>query len=384
MQNYFVSPRVLLENEVQSSDAATKVIKLPLSNILHGLYIKVKCTNGATSCRNQSIDDVVDKIEVVANGSDVLISLTPREIRRWAWFANGLNLPEKRSEIAGAVQECTYPVWFGRSPVDDAYYLPCSHLSDLELRITYSPTIAATSFVTGTTTFNVLGVMSMGGEPGSYRGTLATKTLKAFTSAASGDEQTNLPRGNMLRQVMVYAYEAGIEDGVDVTKVKFDLNNDERVICNLSWNDIVDLNKIDHYVEALQSIIALTADTDTLDTGISRIQSVDVSLAAAADRAGDTVYHRAVTTIAGDRLTITADKGDWGGAAFDVDADATGRATHFEVRGVGVPHAVLIDLAQSGEVNLLNTSEYDQIRVTLTQGGAGADTRISTQEVRVL
>ena len=43
--------RAILDNEVQSSDDATKIVKLPLSNVLHTLYVKVKCTNGATSAK---------------------------------------------------------------------------------------------------------------------------------------------------------------------------------------------------------------------------------------------------------------------------------------------------------------------------------------------
>lgn len=376
--------RVILDNEVQSSDDATKIVKLPLSNIIHALYVKVKVTNGATSAKNQSVEDAVDRIEVVANGSDVLFSLTPAEIKRWSLWFTGLNIPQVRSEIGAAVQEAVYPIHFGRMPYDPEYFLPAARLADLEVRVKYSPTIAATSFATGTTTISVFADMTMNGQPGDYRGTLSHKTVRAFTSAASGDDQTLIPRGNLLRQLMIYAYESGIEDGVDVTRVKFDLNNEERVPANILWKDLQDMNSYANWINHVENIRAFVADTDTLNTKVARIVSVNASENFAGSVANDEIYFRRVTTIAGDLLTFEGLKSDTTAGAEDVTADATGRNTLVHVVGEGLSHAVVLDFSALGEPAILNTNEYDQIRLTLTQGGAGADVRISTQELRYI
>lgn len=374
--------RVILANEVQSSDAATKIVKLPLSNYLHTLYVKVQCTNGATSALNQDISDVVDLIEVVANGSDVLYSLTAQEIKRWCLWNTGLVFPQVRNERASAVQEMTFPILFGRSPYDPNFYLRCSALSDLELKVTYSPTIAATSFATGTTTIGVFGVMSMGGQPGEYLGTLTHKTLRAFTSAASGDEQTLIPRGNLLRQLMVFAYEAAVEPAANITNVKFDLNNDEQVRANIAWNDLNNINALDNWVNHVETILAFTKDTDTIDTDVARIINVSVSSQATMSDANDTFELTKVTTIAGDRITIDQKAADITAGAETFATDATGRSTLIRVEGEGLSHAVVLDFAKSGEQNMLNTAQFDQVRLTLTQGNAGAAVRISSQEVR--
>ncbi len=374
--------RVILANEVQSSDAATKIVKLPLSNYLHTLYVKVQCTNGATSALDQDISDVVDLIEVVANGSDVLFSLTAQEIKRWSLWQTGLNLVQSRNERPGGVQEMVFPILFGRVPYDPNFYLRCATLADLELKITYSPTIAATSFVTGTTTIGVYATMTMGGQPGDYLGTLTHKTLRSFTSAASGDEQTLIPRGNLLRQLMVFAYEAAIEDGVDITNVKFDLNNDEQVRFNIPWNDLNNANKYDNWVNHAENIMALTADTQTKATDVARIKRISVSEQAVMSDANDTFEMVHVTTIAGDTVTINAMAADITAGAETFATDATLRNTLISVEGEGLSHAVVLDFSKAGETELLNTSQFDQVRLTLTQGGAGASVRISSQEVR--
>lgn len=380
--NWLYPARVILNDEVQSSDAATKIVKLPLSNYLHTLYVRVQCTNGGTSAKNQDISDVVDLIEVVANGSDVLLSLTPQEIKRWCLWSTGYNIPQVRNERASAVQEMTFPLFFGRGAYDPNFYLRCNALSDLELKVTYSPTIAATSFATGTTTIGVSAVMTMGGQPGEYLGTFCHKTLRAFTSAASGDEQTLIPRGNLLRQLMTFAYEAAVEPSDNITTIKFDLNNDEQVRVNVPWLVLNHINKIDNWIEHKEYIFAFTDDNDTIDTDVSRIVYVNCHFQASMSDANDTFELSRVDTIAGDRITFDQAAADITAGAETFAADATSRNNLVEVVGDGLSHAVVIDFAKSGEQNLLNTSQFDQVRLTLTQGNAGAAVRISTQEVR--
>jgi hypothetical protein len=354
--------RTLLDNEVQASDDAIKTLKLPLSNFIHTLYVTFKVTNGATDAENQSAYDALDKVEVIANGSDVLYSLTPREAKAWYLWERGMNIPQVRNETGAAVQSITIPVFFGRADFDPYYYLPCARLTDLELKVTYSPTIAATSFATGTSTIAVHALMTMGTPPDTYQGTLVHKTVKAFTSAASGDDQTLLPRGNLMRQLMVYAYEAAIEDGVDITRVKFDLNNQERILTDAKFVDLQSVNKIDRWIHHLEDILCARDTTEVENTFVSRISCVELQTTTAADIIQATV-------VAGDAVTVTG---------------TITTPFWMHVDGYGLSHAAVIDFAKQGETNLLNTSEYDQLQLTLTQGGAGANVRVSTQEVRSL
>ena len=376
--------RTILDNEVQSSDDATKIVKLPLSNYLHTLFVKCKMTNGSTSARNQDMEDVVDKVEVVANGSDVLYSLTPAEIKRWQLWQNGKNIVQERNETASAVQEACYPIHFGRGMFDPDYFLPCARLSDLELKVTYSPTIAATSFATGTFTLAVYGLYSMGNPPAEYRGTVSTKTLKSFTSAASGDEQIDIPRGNLLRQLMVYAYEAGIEDGVDITRVKFDVNNGERVLYDIAWNDLVDWNTQDNWVFHEEYIHAFLSNNDAINSDVARIVAALAHPKFATNTTTDVLSDARIDAIAGDALTFDCNTLTIAAGSETAEADTTDKAVDVFVRGQGLSFAAILDFAKHGEAGLLNTSETDLTRLTLTQGGADAAVRVSSQEVRVL
>lgn len=384
LTNYVAPARVLLDNEVQSSNDSIRILPLPLTNFIHTLYVKVKATNGATSARNLDISDVVDKIEVVANASDVIFSLTAQEIKRWCLWDTGYNLSQVRNERPNAVQEAVFPIRFGRADFDPNFYLDAKKLASLELKVYYSPTIGATAFATGTVTIGVFGIISVGAAPGQYMGTISTKTVRAFTSAASGDEPTLLPKGNLLHSAMVYVYEAGVEPAANISRIKFDLNSDQVQLFNIAWADLNDINKHDNWVCHSETIFALLADTNTLITDVERIIHINLQEQFAADATGDELYTRRPTTIAGDTITVEAMEIDVTAGSETIDADATARNTIAKIDGEGLSHAVVLDFSKAGDSTLLNTSAFDQVRLTLTQGNAGADVRISTKEIRNL
>jgi len=334
--------RVLLAGEVQSSDDATKILKLPLSNVLHSLWLKAEITNGSTSAQDLDITDVIDKVEVIANGSEVLVSLNATDLELLGLLNLGHWVPETANEAGSAVQMAMYPILFGRELFDPEYWLPCSKFADLELRIQYSPTIAATAFATGTTTFTVLGLMTMGGDPGPYKGTLKTTVISSFTTAASGDEVIDLPKRNPYRRILVSVYEAGVADGTDVTKVKFDVNNGQRVFLDMNWDDLKELNHAWYPIYPERNIHLFRSDTDTVDTRIAPILTALLTVYEDVNITNDTFILDRIDTVAGDRVTINSSQGDLTAGSEDLTAYTTDHDMFLRVIGRGLPNAVVI------------------------------------------
>lgn len=373
--------RYLLDSEVQSSDDATKVLKLPLSNVLHALYVTVECKTGSTNAQNLDIDDVVDKIEVIGNGSEVIFSLTPAEIRRWAFLDLGRPIQEVVNEGPSQWMKATYPIFFGFSPWDPNYWLPCDRFTDLELRIKYSPTIAATAWATGTVTITVIALMTMGGVPGDYRGTVRRTTVYDFTTAASGDEVIDLPRRLLYSRLLVYCYEAGIEDGVDIAKVKLSLNNDERIPLNLDWVDLKDWNQAMYKFDVYRNMLLHRSNDDDVYTKIAHIQGVKVLPFASADITNDVLYYDHADAIAGDKVTLECLSADLTAGSEDLTANTTDHYIYLEVVGKGLPHAVVIPFKELAEGDFFDPTQFDMVQLILTQGGAGGDAKVSLEEI---
>jgi hypothetical protein len=81
-------------------------------------------------------------------------------------------------------------------------------------------------------------------------------------------------------------------------------------------------------------------------------------------------------------LTVDAAAGDFTAGAEDLTADTTDRGKYLLVEGLGLPQAAMIDITADEGADPLDTSQYNPVRLTLTNGNAGAAVRVSVETVR--
>lgn len=367
-----------------SSDDRTHRVKLPESNVLHSLLLQCEITNGSTNGQSNGMSSVVDWIKVIRGGSQVLYYLEPEHIRVLSLRDLGQNLVETHDEQASAVQKAEYPILFGRALFDEEMYLPLADGQDIELQVKYSPSIAVSGFAAGTFKTTVLGLMTLGGNPGNYQGTITSRIIENFTTAASGVKEITPAQRHRWRRLLVRCYEAAIEDGVDITNVQFDLNDEERVPLNLSWNELHGYNMLTAPVYTRQKSVRFRADADTVSVLVSRIKAATISHATADDITNDVAYLAKIEAIAGDRLTIGMSAGDFTAASEDLTADTTDRALRLEVVGEGLPYTVEVPINARDEPPFFDSRQWDEAKVSLTQSAADGDTDVILQEVQTL
>lgn len=373
--------RYLLDREVQSGDAATRRVELSRDALVSGLLVRIELTNGATSGTEELID-AIDRIEVV-DGSEVLFSLTGVELYKWNWVWSRRRPPYVRTMAAAGVQEIAFVIPFGRFLGDPRAYLPTANFQRPELTVEFSPTISATAFATGTFTITAIQYAWPANEsPGPTEGWLRTRQIRDFTSAASGDEDVELDRSHPYMGALVYAREAAIADGVDITIIEV-REDDGRVIPYRSrFLDAQMDNQILLDLDAVEHGIALLTDAETIDTLVSRI--LEASLHLVEDTAGADAAHplARIATIAADRIAVSVVEVDEAGTQAD-SAVATALYTlHWHAKGIGIGNAVFVPLAAPGDIgNPYPAPDKGKVQLRLTQGGAGATVRVSTQEL---
>ncbi len=236
--------RLLLDQETQSSDAATRRVALPRTGLLSGLTGN-RAHLGATSGL-EKIFTAIDRVEVVADGSNVLFSMTGAALYRWAHFVYRVEPPHRQDQRLSVVQELTLPILFGRYFGDADFGLNLGRYRDVELRIQYSPTVAATEFVTGTTQFHVIMVIDDDNSiVGAASGWLRTTEVAAFTTAASGEFIQELARAYSYWDIMVFCREAAIDDGVDITIAEVRINDRQKIPATGRWDDWQGYNEKD-------------------------------------------------------------------------------------------------------------------------------------------
>lgn len=373
--------RHLVNDEIEASDASTFSTLLPETGYLHALFVTVKATNGATGGRAACPLDIADIVRVIANGEERIFELTPRELEKWTETCLGIPLEMIQDERAATVQSVVFPILFGRWFDDTDYFLPLSKVKSPKLEITYSPTIAADGgFATGTTTFNVTALWSPETDKLAYKGTLTTRTIKAFTSLASGDDPTDINVTDPIRAISVYAYEPATEDGTDITRVRLAANTGEYDLFACDWQDFLDINRYKHYADIQHSFMAFWQDNDVLLTRIGRIRHISSTVFADDDQAGDIFPIRQYDNITGDQIRLVASVGDITAGSETYVTDNADKPTLVKVTGNAPSYFGLIDyLAPDYGAGYLDPTEYSKLQLILTQGGAGADVRVGLQ-----
>jgi hypothetical protein len=365
-----------------SNDAGTWQFKFPKVGLLSGLTVFLEWTNGSTSNKDEDIYDAVDRIEVIANGSKVIYSLTGQQARLWAHVHLRQRPFYTRDETPDVVQRGHFYIPFGLFKYDTQHYLDLSRFQDVELRITYSPTIAATSFVTSTGYVTVLADMWMNGPPGAFDGYLKCSEQLYFTSAASGDEIYDLPIGNDLLGVGLYIYESGIDPHANIDEVEINIDHGAWTPVIGLTEDLIALYTNELGIDPTEWGIAYKSDTDTIETRTGSLLHCDVFPLFVVTTPGTTDPVEFYTeSYAGGLITCQTMVRDGAGAAADAAYTTDLPLKWMAKPQYGLGNFLCIPFGLAGAGFALPTATFGNVRVIMTQGNAGAECRLSTLEL---
>jgi len=376
--------RHYVDDEVHASDDATWRQELPNRGALHALILKIQMTNGATGGRGVNMLDVIDEIKIIGDGSEVLFQLYPSEHEKWYEALTKQELPMVEDQQAAAVQEIVLPIMFGRRLFDPNLWLPLGKFKDVTLEVEYSPNIAADGgFATGTFTTDILLLTTPEDSQLSYNGTLVKRRIRSFTSALSGEEEIELPGNSIIRAVGVYAYEAGIADGTDITDIDFEDKSSGKSYFAAGWDDFIHYNQQLFGCEINHHAVLLLANDEVWNSRIGEVLNYSVEEFDTPDPATDNWNIARVDAITGDELTFALANADITAASeilTDQTADVTLKVT---VTGKSPSYFGLIPFNHEDQPSAwLDTGGLGKPTVILTQGGAGASIYVSVQEYK--
>lgn len=357
------------DQRVGLSDTETFQINLSKSNFTSEIQLKIAVTNGATSNTAAAPPTVIDgttRIEILANGGDVK-NYRGYECEKWAHFLRGTKPGYQRTQLGGGVQEQLFPILFGRFFGDELAMLPSKLYKTLVLKVQTTYPISATAgFATLTEKEDVYELEYVSEDDPAGKIILRELEVQQYTTVASGATRTpngGLPIGNLITKVLLHEYQAGSEDGTDITYVRLGINNFSEIPIGLTkWKNLQDDNKL-HY--ALQNDVyaaPLTIATATgMATRLSRLQTLELT-----NGTGSSAL--SITSIAGDKITFAYTGASTPNYAF---AQST----------VGVSFCVLLDVDPlknfSGGIKSSNVNTVD---LEVTNGNAGGLMLVSMQE----
>lgn len=368
--------RLLRENNsLGAGDSGDIDIKLPENQAISRLLLTIRNQNGATSNTDDAgaLETIVNSItEIkVQSGSRIFKEFSGQACRDWATYRTGRNPPFFNTQIAGSTyptgwQEAVFPIDFGRAniPYDTVCGLPTPlyKQNGTELKIKYDFTIdAADGFVTGKHKFDLVAEMIPLGTDLNGMKVIEQRKKIEDTSAASGvvPYDLTIDPAKQLRQVMISCYEAGIAEGVDVSKVSLDVDSAE--VCVDDWKRWQSQNAIDCRLKYEQDIDSVYLD-DTSHVLWTEIPGVRALMCE--QDTGIAGY----ITVAGDKVTIA-------GAA------SAGENVALALKSDVVPRCVFLDFDQDSSMRDVISQDKQDIVVHLTHGGAGGAIEIHEMSI---
>ena len=201
--------------------------------IYRELYLNLSCTPTLTAGNNVYANILrgdewacVKKVEILANNTDVLFSMSGADLRMWNYFMFG-KMPRVSTALGagGANPVCnstlTIPFWMPRSvkPFDTA--LDASQLSSLTVDITwgtYTDIAATASAWTTEPSMNVYSLVSSG-IVGSFSKTNVFKIEDTIT-ATNPQFKVRLPVNPAYRGVVLNTTDAGVDVGTIINNLK--------------------------------------------------------------------------------------------------------------------------------------------------------------------
>ncbi len=237
-----------LYHDLGLDDSGTKIIDLNFNDPLSAISFLFYGTNGGTRNQNNSMHDVVTKIEIV-DGSDVLLSASLKELQ--ALHAYQTRVFPYSLNMEGPDQACKDHVtlFFGRWLWDKGYFLDLTKFSNPQLKITTDEDViramSATGFLTGS--FDVSIVAHIMEEEGlNSAGFFMNKEVYAFTSGASGNEYIELPRDYPYAQLMIHSTIRGSDWHELIDNVKLSCDSDKFVPFDRNGKDISETYENQH------------------------------------------------------------------------------------------------------------------------------------------
>jgi hypothetical protein len=372
-----LQPRVNL-----AADAGTWQFLLPRRGQIRDLHVFFEWTNGASYNQDEPPEAAVDLIEIIGNGSSRLYSLTGREAERWSHVLLGKRPRYVHDEGPSVAQIAHFVIPFGLPDIAENYYLNCESWQNLELRITYSPTIAATQYATGTGYVTVYANMWTQGQPGANNGLLKLTEQYYFTSVASGDTFYDLPIGNPYLALGLMVHEAGIDPQTDIDQFQLNVENGYWIPVDGPFEELQRVHASDLGIDTSEDGKAYKSDTDTIETWAGSLDSFSIEKIQAPTIGTTDEIVDIVSAVAGGRLTIASLTRD----AASVAADAANTTDHYIkwiARGEnGVGEFLFVPFGYPNKpANALQSGSYGRCRAVMTNGGAGAEVRLSLMEI---
>lgn len=243
--------RYLEQDKAFVGTSGYDTVDLPNKGLLGCVQLQVYATGGATAGkRDVGPLDALTKVEVVVNGSQIVKSLTGREIKAMMMYqkmAIGQDIIANYKSHANRVELF---INFGRHYHDLDYMIDLSKVNDPELRITYDFTLTShdgwTNGEAQTSPYRDVICHLLRESDIVPMGYIKTSEIARFLWASSKKDNLVVPRGPVYSNLYVESFYASSGLSFSLDTIEVNINNGERVPIRLAMQEFIDILEAMH------------------------------------------------------------------------------------------------------------------------------------------
>lgn len=379
-------PYHVVDDYTLPSDDAVYQKVLPSRGVVTQLDIEFRATNGATSNIANPLFGCINRIEIVGDGTDKILSLPGDVLFKYLTVVNGKYPEGVYSEVGGTQQRLRLSIPFGRFYGDETYGLKLDRYSEVRVDVDYDleavRACGATGYVSGSGQIDMVAHMTLPGETIGVSGCRRCIDRKSFTTAASGEEDWIPVQDYPYTAIGVYCRESGVADGVDITDIELDMGAGKPKIFDYSWRELEEIMKMVYPGDYEFRQTCLIADSDTKSTYTGVVNDYNLELEQSVTIGTDDTSHIHVESIAGDVMTFQVytieGTGTWSANA----AQSTVQTVNLSARGEHVGNLIMLPMARPDTFeNQTPAAEFETATLRMTQGGAGGAAYVITEQI---
>lgn len=176
---------------------------LPSNGLLGSLMFHINgpgVTDSMVAIDKWRMIDFLSKIEIVANGSQIIKSLRPDMQHVLAWLDGAGASPDQHFNYGSSTKRCHLLLNFGRRLFDTEYGLDLSRFENVEIKFTND---ATSTYFGSDLAINVLCYMLRDAAPGAFRGYLKTEEWRVWQTVSAEKVYLELPTEDRIRRLLI-------------------------------------------------------------------------------------------------------------------------------------------------------------------------------------
>lgn len=260
------------------TNGGTLKLDLPKVGLLGSIMIhayRAGVTDAFNALYKWRLIDYISKVEVIANGSEIIKSFTGEVAKGLTFHDGGGGAPDQEFNYGSSTKRAHFMINFGRRLWDRKYLLDLSKFNSVEIQLTNDGT---SSLFGGAWTVDILCYYLRGVSLPVIPGYLRTEEWRSWTTVQNERKYLDLPTERKIRRILLHVLPAhGTNNNADtqgynvVDDIELYLRSREVKVLDYSLRELWYENYFDHGREMLAALEPYHSNGYGVKTGLGQV-----------------------------------------------------------------------------------------------------------------